>query len=110
MESVRRSLHGSYRLSEGESPRDVAEKVYGDGSRYQILLKYNNEWGSEELIHVPNKEGRVSTVLEEDDLRSLIKRMFPNQPIHLYEDRYFTWNANIHPSSLIGQEVFIPER
>lgn len=102
--------HGLYRLSEGESPREVAEKVYGDSSRYQILLKYNDDWGTEEVITVPNKEGRITKVEEGDSLDSTIKRMFPNQPPHLYDRRYLVWNAGILPQDLVGENIFIPER
>lgn len=101
---------GTFRLSEGESPREVAEKVYGDSSRYQILLKYNDNWETLETVVVPNKGGRTDIVRTDDTLKSLVKRMFPNQPVHLYEDRYMVWNAGLLPENLVGHTIFIPER
>lgn len=110
MVSVDKVDQGLYRLSEGESPRDVALTVYGDGNLYQRLLVANENWGSEPVVVVPFKQGRVTVVQPDDDLRSLIGRMFPNQPRHLYLSRYFDWNADTQPNFLIGEEVFIPER
>lgn len=101
---------GTFRLTEGESPREVAEKVYGDSSRYQILLKYNDNWDTLDTVIVPNKRGRMDVVHPEDTIKSLIKRMFPNQPVHLYEFRYMIWNAGLLPEDLVGCKVFIPER
>jgi hypothetical protein len=36
--------------------------------------------------------------------------MFPNQPVHLYTDNFYKWNAGNEAEDLIGSQVFIPER
>ena len=106
---VDRVKHGTYRMS-GESPQEVALKVYGDRSRYHILLKYNDDWDTEDTIVVPNKEGRTTLVSEGDTLTTLIERMFPGQLAHLYTSKYDTWNASAPVEELVGKLVFIPER
>lgn len=108
MSTVTHVLHGVYRLSPGEEPRDVASKVYGDGSRYHILIKHNPDWVSP--VTVPNKAGRTTIVRAGEEAKDLVSRMFPNQPVHLYEERYRDWNASILPQDIVGESVFVPER
>jgi len=106
---VTKVSHGIYRMSD-ESPQEVALKVYGDVSRYAILLKYNEDWGAEPTVIVPNKEGRTITVEEGDTLKTIINRLFPGQFYHMYIDKYNVWNAGTPVEELVGETVFVPER
>lgn len=108
---IERRSHGTFLLQDGDTPRSVAEVVYGDGSRYAILLKYNPEqWVPGTRIEVPNKAGRSTTVEDGEQTRDLIARMFKNQPVHLYLKRYYQWNGMREATDLVGETVFIPER
>lgn len=103
---------GLYILGYKQDPREVARVAYGDGHLYHVLLKHNthSNWQEGDVIEVPNKKGRQTIVEDGEILVDLIKRMFPNQPTHLYVDRYLQWNAHILPEDLAGTMVFIPER
>jgi hypothetical protein len=102
---------GQYLLREHDTPRSVAELVYGDGAKYQVLLAKNAFlWESGRRIEVPNKRGRISQFVAGESPMQLIARMFPNQPVHLFLPKFFLWNGGQEHELVEGDIVFIPER
>lgn len=111
--SVDKVKEGRFLIGEDEtSYRTVSEKVYNDPNKYQIILNANGgvNWKAGVYLRIPHKEGRIATPQESETTPELIARMFPNQPVHLYTDNFYKWNAGNEAEDLIGSQVFIPER
>lgn len=108
MSDVQKVSEGYYRLKEGEDDKVVAAIVYGSQSYYLQLISANpySKWEAGDVIRVPNKKGRVTTYTD-DSMDSLLKRMFPGQPTHLYLPLLLKWNAD---DVAHGDTVFVPER
>jgi hypothetical protein len=106
---LRNASDGLFYLTKDMSPREVAEVVYGDGSRYLPLLRENDHstWGAGETVVVPNKKGRIDTWGVGEAADQLVQRMFPGQPAHLFVGLLRKWNGD---ESREGAEVFVPER
>jgi len=104
---VEKATEGLYRVQGLESAQDVARTVYGDVHKSTALLRANPyEWDVGDLIKVPGRPGRVEIWREDETVGELIKRMFPNQPVHIYLYRLAQWNGRAKP----GDVVFVPER
>ena len=102
---------GRYVVQEGDTPRSVAEFVYRDGSLYHVLLKKNPfEWYEGDTVVVPNKAGRKTVVVEGETINDIILRMFRNQPVHLYLERFYRWNGGEDYMPEAGDVVYVPER
>lgn len=102
---------GTYTLQDGDTPHSVSNYVYGDKTLYHVLLKANpSEWAIGFPIEVPNKKGRQTEVLQDESSFDVIRRMFPNQPIHLYLDKFYGWNGGEDYVPAEGDIVFVPER
>lgn len=102
---------GRYKVQSGDTPRSVAEMVYRDGSLYHVLLKSNPfEWNEGDTIFVPNKAGRETEMKVDEAIFDVIERMFPNQPIHYYIERFYAWNGGNECSPEVGDIVYVPER
>ena len=93
--SVERVDHGLYLLNAGDNASTVARKVYGgDVHKVRAIMEANPaDWSDLERVVVPNKQGRVTTVLEGEQAQAVIRRMFPNQPESIYLQPFFTWNG-----------------
>jgi hypothetical protein len=103
---------GLYILGLGQTPHDVSRSVYGDPSKYHILLKENqhSEWDAGDIIKVPNKKGRTAVVEQGETTIQFISRVFRGNMAHQYLDKYLLWNDGFLVEELVGTEVFIPER
>jgi len=111
--SVDKVKEGRFLIGEDEqSYRTVSEKVYNDPNMYQMMLIANVGVSCAPglTLRIPNKEGRIAVPQESETTPELIARMFPNQPVHLYTDNFYKWNAGNEAEDLIGSQVFIPER
>lgn len=104
--------HGVYRLRKGDTPRKVAEAVYGDGSKASVLLQANPEaWIDGDAIQVPNKAGVAMQVrYDGQSAAECIRSMFPDQPTHIYLDRFFLYNGGQTEELQMGDLVFVPNR
>jgi len=103
---------GKYVLKEGDTPRSVAEVVYKDGSMYTTLTTHNKEleWEPGNIVQVPNKKGRETTVEDGESTRQVLQRMYRHDPPHIYFNKFLDWNGGLHAEELSGQTVFVPER
>jgi hypothetical protein len=103
---------GVYTLKEGDTPRSVAEDVYSDGNLYTVLTKNNLEsnWEPSEKIKVPNKKGRRTVVQDRESIKTLLQRMYPHDPPHIYYKKFYTWNGGVQVEDLVGSQVYVPER
>jgi hypothetical protein len=102
---------GYYYVRPGDTARSVAGVVYGDKNRYAGLLKANPEiWNEGDLITVPGVSGRVANIHTGESATRLISRIFPNQPVHLYQNRFYAWNGGAGRKFEGGEVVFIPNR
>jgi hypothetical protein len=102
---------GIYVIKDGDTPHSVANYVYNDKTMYHVLIKENpQDWVPGFPIEVPNKKGRQTEVLPEEGAFDVIRRMFPNQPIHLYLDRFYGWNGGDEYQPEAGDFVYVPER
>lgn len=103
---------GYYLLNPGDTAQKVARRLYGDVHKSNVLLQANPEdWNYLERIVVPNKKGRITTLLSSQEKpASVIKRMFPNQPVHLYTTSFLIWNGGERNFLREGELVFVPER
>jgi hypothetical protein len=112
LESFTRVNEGYYYVRKGDTAKIVAQRVYGgDGHKSSVLLKANPEiWDEESFITVPGVDGRVANILPGESPASVIRRMFPGQPVHLYQDRFFVWNGGKDRTFEGGGLVFVPER
>lgn len=112
MSEITKTRDGFYLLGEDESPAKISEAVYGDPRKYAEIIKSNTSiaWEPGVQILIPNKAGRTTVVQENETTFELIRRMFPEQPTHLYLDRFYLWNDGCEAEDLVGQVVFIPER
>jgi len=112
MSEITKTRDGYYLLGEGQGPSEVAAAVYGNVNKYAEISTVNSdlEWLPGTHILVPNKEGRTTVVQENETTFEVISRMFPNQPVHLYLDRFYMWNDGFDAEDLVGVMVFIPER
>jgi len=104
--------HGVYRLRKGDNARKVAELVYGDQNKASVLLQANPEaWIEGDAIQVPNKAG-VATQVRYDGQSpaELIRTMFPEQPTHIFMDKFYLWNGGQDELLQMGDLVFLPNR
>jgi len=103
---------GIYTVQEGDTPQSVAKLVYNDVRLYTSLLKDNPEsaWSAGMQIEVRNKQGRTTEVRPEEDVIDIIRRMYSNQPVHLYIDRFYEWNGGKGYAPEAGDIVYVPER
>lgn len=103
---------GVYTLKEGDTPQTVAKIAYNDVNMYTTLLKDNEDymWDTGLQIQVRNKKGRTTEVQPGEDAVEIIRRMFQNQPVHLYLDRFYEWNGGRDYVPEAGDVVFVPER
>ena len=108
MADVTKVDEGLFVIREHDTPHSVAHTVYGDGHRYPAIIKANREdWEEGEQIKVPNKKGRV-TIYDDVSVEVMLKRMFPNQPVHIFMELFMKWNNGGDISE--GAIVFVPER
>lgn len=102
---------GYYYLQPGDNANKVARKLYGDPHKSTVLLSVNDtDWDYAESIIVPNKKGRITHWEHGDSPHKVIARLFPNQPISIYMQPFFTWNGGADRKILPGELVFVPER
>jgi hypothetical protein len=102
---------GLYKVREGDQPRSIAARVYGDGSKYSMLLAANPHTNAGTQIIVPNVKGRTTEVeYDGESPQEIIRRLFPNQPIHMYLQRFYTWNGGEDAELMLGEMVFVPDR
>lgn len=109
MADVTKVDEGLYVVRHHDTPKSVASLLYQNPLHYQTLLKHNpGVWNEGEHVKVPNRKGRVTTWLEGESIERMLKRMFPNQPVHIFRKLFDKWNADgkIEP----GATVFVPER
>lgn len=104
------SPDGLWTLKEGDTPRTIAQYVYGDGHRYADLLKANKdrEWVPGAQVVVPNKNCYSTFVREGESPHDVIRRLFPNQMPHLFIDRFLEWNGGTVDLE-VNQFVCIPQ-
>lgn len=109
---IHRMTSGVYRLRKGDTPRKVAELVYGDGNKSSVLLQANPEhWMDGDALQVPNKAGIATQVkYDGESAAECIRRMFPDQPTHIYMDKFFLWNGGQTEELQAGDLVFVPDR
>lgn len=103
--------HGLYLLNPGDTASVVARRVYGDVHKSNVILQANpGDWDEKLRLVVPNKKGRTAYLQEGESPTDVIKRMFPNQPVHLYTLQYKIWNGG--DDGWLGEDdlVFVPER
>ena len=112
MSEVTNVKDGLYILGEENTPMKIATAVYGDPRKYHEIISANSdvEWEPGISLRIPNRLGRTTQVQVDETTFELISRMFPGQMIHLYLDRFYTWNDGYDAEDLVGQTVFIPER
>lgn len=109
--SYSETTEGYYYVRPNDTARTVAKAVYGDQNKYSQLLKANPEiWDEGSLITIPGVSGRVDNVHAGESVHSVIQRVFPNQPTHLYQDRFYIWNGGVNRQFEGGEVVFIPNR
>lgn len=102
---------GLYLLNPGDTASVVARRVYGDVHKSTVLLQANPvDWDTLERVVVPHKKGRVTTLEAAESPADVIKRMFPNQPVHLYTLQYSIWNGGDDGWLREGDLIFVPER
>lgn len=110
MADVTKVDEGLYVVRHHDTPKSIASLLYQNPLHYQTLLKNNPDdpFNEGEHIKVPNKKGRVTIWQEGETIEQLLKRMFPNQPVHIFRQLFDKWNADgeIEPGSV----VFVPER
>ena len=111
VESFSKVTEGLYYVREDDQASQVAERVYGDVKKSNNLLRANpSAWSAAELIRVPGVQGRVANVRSGESSTSVIRRMFPGQPTHIYLDRFYSWNGGDSRVFAGGELVFVPER
>lgn len=100
--------YGTYTVRDGDTPRTVALSLYGNEQRVGWLLEANPgaQWVEGEKIVVPNKRGEEALVKKGDSMQTLLQRMFPGKPVHIYFNQFLKWNG---PTSMPGDVVFVPE-
>lgn len=110
--SVEHVDHGLYLLNDGDTPMSVARRVYGgDVHKVKSLLDANPaDWTEVYRVVVPGKKGRTAIVGEGESPHDLIRRMFPNQPMSIYLQPFFTWNGGQEMHLTPGELVYVPER
>lgn len=100
---------GLYLVRKDDTPNRIASLLYSNPLHARTLMDANprSTFCEGELIVVPNKKGRV-TVWTDNTIENMIKRMFPNQPVHIFFKLFKKWNneGDIEPGSI----VFVPER
>lgn len=111
MESYVQVTEGYYYVRKGDTARSVAKAVYGDQNQYAKLLKANpEEWEPGMTIAVPGVRGRVDKARFHESHVSLIKRIYPGQAVHMFQNRLFVWNGGSERVFEEGDLVFLPER
>jgi hypothetical protein len=111
LHSYTKVTEGYYYVRKGDSAQSVAKALYGDVSKSGTLLKANpEEWEAGTFISVPGIQGRVDNMRPGESVVSVIKRMFPGQPVHLYQPRFYLWNGGQNRDIEGGGLVFVPER
>ena len=102
---------GYYYCRPGDTARSVSGVVYGDKNRYAGLLKANPEvWDTGDMLVVPGVRGRVTDVHAGESAVRVIGRVYPNQPVHLSQNRFYAWNGGASRKFTGGEVVFIPAR
>lgn len=108
---------GLYVVREGDTPSLIASRLYSNPLHARTLLDANptSEFKVGEQIVVPHKKGRITKWMTTangewpaESEEALIKRMFHNQPVHIFIKLFNLWNneGDIEP----GATVFVPER
>lgn len=108
MDNVSKVDEGLYVVREDDDQKSIASRTVGDVRLYATILKANDDWKAGDQIKIPNKKGRVAILGEGESLDRLIKRMFPNQPVHIFMELLNQWNNEGRVEG--GDIVFIPER
>lgn len=111
MNSYTEVTEGYYYVRKGDTAKSVAKALYGDVNKSAQLMKANpEEWEAGTFISVPGIQGRVDNMRTNESVSSVIKRMFPGQPVHLYQPRFYLWNGGQDRDIKGGGLVFIPNR
>lgn len=109
--SYSETSEGYYYVRAKDTARSVSGVVYGDQNQYSKLLKANPDaWERGDLIVVPGVAGRVDNVHKGETTTRVIQRMFPGQPVHLYQNRFYAWNGGSGRQFAGGEVVFVPHR
>ncbi len=102
---------GYYYVRKGDTSRSVANVVYGDQNKASRLVKANPEqWDPESHITVPGVSGRLDTMKPGESVTKVCQRVFPGQPVHLFQNRFYVWNGGQNRQFGGGEMIFIPNR
>lgn len=102
---------GFYYVREGDSPWATAERVYGNGRKYTLLVPtsppspgYNMP---NHLIRLPQMPGRTTLVLAGDGALKVIGRMFPGEAAKDRLARFYDLNGGEKRVLRPGDRVFV---
>ena len=102
---------GWYWIQRGDSPWAVAQRVFGDGTRY---VEFDPPQPAtpgfaapDHAIRLPGLAGRTTLVTSGDVRRSLIERLYPDRDWSTLEDRCVALNGGEHRTLLPGETVFL---
>lgn len=100
---------GLYVVRENDTPRSVASLLYSNPLHARTLMDANpkSTFNKGEQIVVPNRKGRT-TYWTDTSIDNMLKRMFPNQPVHIFKQLFKKWNNDGDIEQ--GAKVFVPER
>ncbi|NNE12931.1 MAG: hypothetical protein HKN41_11895 [Ilumatobacter sp.] len=102
---------GSYWVQRGDSPWAVAQRVFGDGSRYEEFEPPDPaEPGfaaADHAIRLPGVAGRTTEVAVGDGRRTLIGRLYPDRAWSDLAERFVDLNGGEHRTLMPGDVVFL---
>lgn len=110
-ETFTRTAEGYYYVRPGDTAQSVAKAILGDVRKAGALLNANPEiWYPDSLIIVPGVRGRLDNIRVGETVIRCINRLYPGQPTHLYQQRFYLWNGGVNRVFEGGELVFVPER
>lgn len=109
MDDVDRVEEGLYVVRDSDTPNSIASRLYSNPLHARTLMDANprSTFSAGDQIIVPNKKGRA-TYWTDNTIENMIKRMFPNQPVHIFLKLFKKWNNEGDIEH--GAYVFVPER
>jgi peptidoglycan hydrolase-like protein with peptidoglycan-binding domain len=102
---------GSYWVQRGDSPWAVAQRVFGDGTRYTEFEPTQPPQpgfgAADHMIRLPGVAGRTTTVEPGDVRRTLIERLYPDRDWSSLSRRFVDLNGGEYRTLLPGETVFL---